>query len=160
MDALKLTSPAFQEGCPIPKRYTGFGEDLSPALCLSGLRGEPVSLAVILEDLDVPLCKTYCHWLIWNLPPVAEIPEGISHGQSVLSLGNAVQGVGYGSHRYRGPYPPPFVQKAHRYVFRVYALDCTLSLPPTARRRTLVKAMSGHILQQASLSGTFRRPKS
>lgn len=158
MDTLRLTSPAFQDGGAIPKRYTGFGEDLSPALCLSGLCDTAVSVALVLEDLDVPLCKTYCHWLIWNLPPMAEIPEGIPHGQIVLSLGKAVQGVGYGSHCYRGPYPPPFLRKAHRYVFRAYALDCLLDLPPAAQRRALMKAMSGHILQEASLLGTFRRP--
>lgn len=158
MDALRLTSPAFQEGRPIPRRHSGFGEDLSPALRLSGLCRETVSLALILEDLDVPFCKAYCHWLIWNLPPMAEIPEGVPHGSSVLSLGNAVQGVGYSSHRYRGPCPPPFSRSPHRYVFRAYALDCRLDLPPAARRRALAVAMSGHILQEASLSGTFRRP--
>lgn len=158
MDTLRLTSPAFSEGGAIPVRYTGFGEDLSPVLCLSGLYGGAVSMALVLEDLDVPLCKTYSHWLIWNLPLLAEIPEGVPHGPSVLSLENAVQGVGYGRHRYRGPHPPPFHHKAHRYVFRVYVLDCRLDLPPAARRRALIKAMSGHILQEASLLGTFCRP--
>lgn len=158
MDALRLTSPAFEEGCPIPKRHTGFGEALSPAMHLSGLGREAVSLALTLEDLDVPFCRTCCHWLIWNLPPMAEIPEGIPHGPSVLSLRNAAQGVGYGRHRYRGPCPPPFLRGAHRYVFRAYALDCKLDLPPTVRRRALLQAMSGHILQEASLAGTFQRP--
>lgn len=157
MDILKLSSPAFQEGGSIPKRHTGFGEDLSPALCLSGLRDDAVSIVLILEDLDVPFCKTYCHWLIWNLPPMKDIPEGIPHGPSVLSLGNAVQGLGYGAHCYRGPYPPVFDRNTHRYVFRAYVLDCRLELPPSARRRALMKAMSGHILQEASLLGTFRR---
>lgn len=157
MDTLKLTSPAFQEGGSIPKRHTGFGEDVSPALRLSNLCEEAVSVTLVLEDLDVPFCKPYCHWLIWNLPPMAEIPEGIPHGPSVLSLGNAVQGVGYGNHRYRGPYPPVFHRVAHRYVFRAYALDCRLELPPAARRRVLMKAMSGHILQEAALQGTFQR---
>lgn len=157
MDTLKLSSPAFQEGGSIPKRHTGFGEDLSPALRLSGLCDNAVSIALILEDLDVPLCKTYCHWLIWNLPPMTDIPEGIPHGPSVLSLGNAVQGIGYGANRYRGPHPPPFLRIPHRYVFRAYVLDCRLNLLPASRRRTLMKAMSGHILQEASLLGIFRR---
>lgn len=157
MDTLTLASPAFEEGCSIPRRHSGFGEDLSPALRLSGLCRETVSLALVLEDLDVPFCKIYCHWLIWNLPPMAEIPEGIPHGPSVLSLGNAVQGVGYGRHCYRGPCPPPLLRSPHRYVFRAYALDCRLDLPPAARRRALIKAMLGHILQEASLSGTFQR---
>ena len=46
---------------------------------------------------------------------------------------------------------------AHRYVFRSYVLDCRLNLLPASRRRTLMKAMSGHILQEASLLGIFRR---
>lgn len=157
MDALRLTSPAFEEGCPIPTRHTGFGEDVSPSLCLSGLCDEAVSMALVLDDLDVPLCRHYCHWLIWNLPPMAEIPEGIPYGPVVLSLGNAVQGMGYGAHRYRGPCPPPVVRNPHRYVFRAYILDCRLELSPASRRRTLMKAMSGHILQEAALPGTFRR---
>lgn len=157
MEALKLSSPAFREGCPIPKRHTGFGEDLSPALRLSGICGGAVSVALVLDDLDVPFCKSYCHWLVWNLPPMAEIPEGIPHGPQVLSLGNAVQGVGYGVHRYRGPCPPPVLRKAHRYVFHAYVLDCRLELPPASRKQALKKAMSGHILQKAALLGTFRR---
>lgn len=159
MDTLTLTSPAFQEGCPIPRRHTGFGADVSPALRLQGLCEEAVSLALVLEDLDVPLCSHYCHWLLWNLPPVTEIPEAVPHGPSVLSLDNAVQGVGYGKHRYRGPCPPVFPRKPHRYVFHVYALDCRLELPPTARMRRLQTAMSGHILQEASLMGTCRHMK-
>ena len=157
MNTLTLISPAFAKGCPIPKRHTGFGEDLSPALSLSGLCEAAVSMALVLEDLDVPFCKAYCHWLVWNLPPMAEIPEGIPHGPSVPSLENAVQGIGYGVHRYRGPYPPPFLRTPHRYVFRAYALDCRLDLSPTARRRSLMNAMSGHILQETSLLGTFQR---
>lgn len=156
MDTLALTSPAFQEGCPIPRRHTGFGEDLSPALRLSGLCGEAVTMALVLDDLDVPLCRPYCHWLLWNLPPAAEIPEGVPHGPLVLSLDNAVQGIGYGRHCYRGPRPPAFLRNVHRYVFQVYVLDCRLELPPTTGRRALMGAMSGHILQEASLLGTCR----
>ena len=156
MNTLELTSPAFREGCPIPRRHTGFGEDVSPALRLSGLCGEAGTMALVLDDLDVPLCRPYCHWLLWNLPPVTELPEGIPHGPLVLSLGNAVQGIGYGKHRYRGPCPPAFTKKAHRYVFQVYVLDCRLNLSPAAGRRKLMNAMSGHILQEASLMGTCR----
>ena len=93
METLKLTSPAFADGGSIPKRHTGFGENLSPALCLSGLCDAAVSVTLVLDDLDVPFCKTYCHWLVWNLPPVAELPEGIPHGSSLPALGNAAQAL-------------------------------------------------------------------
>lgn len=157
MDSLTLTSPSFAEGGPIPRRHTGFGEDLSPALCLSGLSPEAISLVVTMDDLDVPFTKIYSHWLIWNLPPQAELPEGIPHGPVLPELGGAAQGVGYGKHGYRGPYPPPFLRTPHRYVFHVYALDCRLELSPEEKRRALLPAMKGHILQEASLMGTFQR---
>ena len=105
-----------------------------------------------LDDPFNDLAKKYVFYV-----KNCDIPEGIPHGPSVLSLGNAVQGIGYGANRYRGPHPPPFLRIPHRYVFRSYVLDCRLNLLPASRRRTLMKAMSGHILQEASLLGIFRR---
>lgn len=142
LDSLKtlvITSPAFRQGGPIPKRHTGFGEDVSPAFRLSGLCPEAVSLAVILDDLDIPLIPAYPHWLIWDIPPTEEIPEHIPCG--ALGPGGAVQGVAYGRNCYRGPRPPFFVRTPHRYIFRFYALDCRLGLAAAAGRRTLLRAM-------------------
>ncbi len=34
------------------------------------------------------------------------IPAEIPQGEQVVALNNAVQGMGYGKHRYRGPKPP------------------------------------------------------
>lgn len=157
MEPLRLSSPAFHPGCPIPGRHTGFGEDVSPALRLSGLAPDTISLAVMMDDLDVPFIKPYHHWLIWNLPPLAELPEGIPPEPVLPELGGAVQGIGYGRHRYRGPRPPVFLRSPHRYVFRAFSLDCRLNLPPRADGKHLLAAMAGHVLQEASLLGTFRR---
>ncbi len=157
MGALILTSPAFSEGGAIPAKHTGFGADLSPELRLEGLTPEAVSLAVLMDDLDIPFCPAYSHWLVWNLPPAETIPEGVPFGAELPALGDAVQGVGYGKHRYRGPLPPFFEPRRHRYRFTVLALDARLELPPESRRRDLMRAAEGHILQQAQLTGYFRR---
>ncbi len=152
---LNVTSPAFSSGEWIPKIHTGDGEDISPALQLQGLCRDAVSLAVILDDLDIPLIPNYSHWLLWNLPPMEEIPANIPYGPSTLR--GAVQGRAYGKNRYRGPYPPAFLKKPHRYVFRVYVLDCFLQLDASARRKALVKAMQGHILQEGQIGGVYHR---
>ena len=152
---LEITSPAFQSGAMLPKLYTGDGEDISPALLLHGLCSETVSLAVVLVDLDVPFFRNYSHWLLWNLPPTKEIPSHIPHGSS--TIGGAVQGRAYGKNRYRGPYPPAFLKKPHRYVFHVYALNCFLTLDASAGRSTLLRAMKGHILQEGQISCIYRR---
>jgi phosphatidylethanolamine-binding protein (PEBP) family uncharacterized protein len=56
-----------------------------------------------------------------------------------------------------GPCPPP--GKPHRYFFRLYALDISLSLPPGAAKADLERAMDQHILGQGTLMGTYERQK-
>lgn len=112
------------------------------------------TLAITLDDASHPLIPNYYHWVIWNLPAGEVIPAGILRGKFVPALGGAVQGRAYGRHRYRGPFPP--LNWKHIYVFTVYALDCALPLGPTARRRDLERAMEGHALQSATLSGVFQ----
>ena len=120
---------------------------------LEGLCAGALSLAVILDDMGHPI-PAYNHWTIWNLPPQPVIPGGIPQGERVEALGGAVQGRGYGRNRYRGPKPP--FHWSHLYHFNVYALDCVLDLPPTARKKDLLAAMEGHILQNALLTGHYR----
>ena len=158
MNPLNITSPSFKNGGIIPNEHTGFGEDTSPMLQIGGLSPETVSLAIVMDDLNIPFCKAYNHWIIWNIPRMETLPAAIPHGQTVPSLGGAVQGIGYGANRYRGPKPPAFLRKPHTYVFRVYALDCFLELPSHSRKRAFMKAMEGHILQYGELLGQCSHP--
>ncbi|WP_243135074.1 MULTISPECIES: YbhB/YbcL family Raf kinase inhibitor-like protein [Blautia] len=116
-----------------------------------------VSVAIIMNDLDIPMVKEYTHWLIWNIPPQKEIPENIPYGPVVQELGNAVQGTAYGKNRYRGPKQPIFIRNTHRYVFRIYTLDCILKLPKDAGRKELLDAIKGHVIQEGSITGRYKR---
>lgn len=114
-------------------------------------------MAIIMDDLDVPFIKPYNHWIIWNIPAMEAVPEGVPEGSVVHSLGDAIQGIGYGRNRYRGPKPPFFVRTAHHYEFHFFILDTFLQLEKTAKRKELLAAMQGHILQRGKLSGFCRR---
>lgn len=151
MEELLVTSPAFLEGGWIPQRHTGRGADISPELRLENLAGGAHSLAVTLEDLD--LLGGFSHWVIWNLPARAVVPEGIPRGGVVAGLG-ATQGRAYGWHRYAGPKTP--LRMTHRYRFTVYVLDCPLTLSEKSGKRALLRAMEGHILQKGCLTGRFQ----
>lgn len=153
MDTLTITSPCFLDGEQIPAVHTGHGQDQSPELILHGLCREAVSIAVIMNDMGHPV-PAYNHWVIWNIPVMPRIPGSISHGSYVEELPGAVQGIGYGKHKYRGPKPP--FHWSHIYHFNVYVLDCKLELTPAARKKDLLSAMEGHILQQAVLTGHYR----
>jgi len=151
---LTVTSSAFENLGAIPDKHTGHGEDISPDLQLSELMESAVSIAIIMDDLDVPWKSNYTHWVIWNIPAVTYIPEGISHGEAVLELYGAVQGVAYGHNRYRGPMPP---FGTHRYQFHVFVLDTTLDLDSSCGKSDLLDAIEGHILQYGTLTGWYPR---
>ena len=153
MKKLIVTTPAFEHEGLIPIKYTGRGADISPELNLQNLAEHAKSIAVIMDDLGHPIPE-YNHWIIWNIPLTETIPANIPQGEVVESLSGAIQGRGYGKHRYRGPKPP--FNWSHRYRFAVYTLDCVLDLPASSKKRDLLKAMDGHVLQQAALVGHYR----
>lgn len=153
MEKLTVSSPCFKDGGLIPVKYTGHGEDISPALVLDGLSEKAVCITIIMNDMGHPI-PAYNHWIIWNIPAISLIPENIPQGERVDSLGGAMQGCGYGKRRYRGPKPP--FKWSHIYHFNVFALDCCLDLPNTSRKKDLLEAMQGHILQQGVLTGHYR----
>lgn len=154
-DTLHIESNAFKHNDFMPLKHTGRGEDISPELTLMDISPDAKSIAIIMDDHDVPVVGILNHWVIWNIPVQYIIPENIPYGAVVDSLGGAVQGVGYGKHRYRGPKPPVFIKKAHHYQFHVYVLDCMLELDSSSGKKELLKSMDGHIIQYGSLIGKF-----
>ena len=154
---LKVTSNAFKDGQYMPVDYTGFGKDMSPDFRLHNLSKKAVSIAIIMDDLDIPFLPAYNHWLIWNIPAMQEIPEKIPHGPEIPGLGNARQGIAYGKNKYRGPKQPVFIRNMHRYVFRIYVLDCFLDLTAASVKKDLTEAMEGHVLQQGRIMGKYKR---
>jgi len=56
---------------------------------------------------------------------------------------------------YNGACPPP--GKAHRYFFKVYALDTKLNIKSGATKSQLEAAMSGYILAQGEMIGKYGR---
>ena len=146
--SLKVTSSAFSEGGKIPNKYTCDDSNVSPPLRIENVPASAKSLALIVEDPDAP-DRTWTHWFVWNIDPrTTEIRE-----KSVPQ--NAVQGTSdFGSASYGGPCPP---SGTHRYYFKVYALDTTLTLPSSTKKAALEKAIAGHIVADGSLMGTYSR---
>lgn len=152
IEHIEVTSSAFEEDGTIPDVYTGRSLDISPDLELEGLSDKAVSIAIVMDDLDVPWSSNYTHWVIWNIPASSSIPQAIPPGEVVPSLGGAVQGKAYGSHQYRGPNPP---FGAHRYQFHIFVLDNMLELSSSATKAELVSAIDGHIIQYGAITGWY-----
>jgi Raf kinase inhibitor-like YbhB/YbcL family protein len=155
---MQLHSSAFSDGAPIPRRYTGDGEDRSPPLAWQGLPPMARELALIVDDPDAPSKEPWVHWVIYNLPSeLTELPEGIVTAVHAPVAPGAVQGKNsWNSVGYRGPAPPKG-HGTHRYYFKLYSLDTPLGMPAGLDKAGLVKKMEGHILCEAVLMGTYQR---
>jgi Raf kinase inhibitor-like YbhB/YbcL family protein len=149
----QLTSGAFRHGEAIPAVHTCEGKDVSPPLAWTEPPTGTKALALISDDPDAPM-GTWVHWVLYNLPPSARaLPEGFP--TDAQRPDGARQGTtDFGRTGYGGPCPP---SGTHRYFFKLYALDATLSLKPGATKQDLEAAMQGHVLATAELMGTYRR---
>lgn len=154
MSEFILTSPAFDAGGTIPREHTRNGDNLSPPLEFSGIPAGTVTLAVIMDDVTDP-AKPVNGWALWNVPPLAALPAGVPAEATIRGLGGAVQSGAYHNHSYRGPKRVRF-GAARTYKFTAYALDTVIDEPPTAFAEEFLATAHGHILGQASLSGTYK----
>lgn len=145
---LTVSSPAFSDGQEIPGKYTCDGEDLSVPLAWFGVPEGIQSIVLIVDDPDAP-GGVFVHWVLYDLPAdISMLEEG------AMDIGT--QGVnGFRNNGYNGPCPP--TGPAHRYYFKVYALDTTLGLQPGASKAQVEDAMQGHILVDGQLMGTYQR---
>lgn len=151
VSAIDVTSTAFSSGGSIPQTYTCDDQDISPHLSFANLPAETQSLVVICDDPDAP-SGTFVHWVLYNLPAdTTSLTEG--SGSSATLASGAMHGANdFGSTVYGGPCPP---SGTHRYYFKVYALDTTLSLAAGASKSQVEAAMAGHILSSGQLMGTY-----
>jgi hypothetical protein len=157
MGNLKLTSPAFSDGGEIPRECGYKNGNLEPPLGISAIPEGTKSLALIMDDPDAmePAGKVWVHWVVWNIPSPPY--GGIEYTDVILFKIKDQPGIGegitdFGERGYGGPAPP---DKKHTYIFKLYALDKTLDLYAETEKVDLEKAMEGHILEQATLTGTY-----
>jgi len=149
--SITVTSPSFTEGARIPVDHTCDGKELIPELVLSSPPENTKSLVIFVEDLDAP-SGALVHMVAFNVTPeLRKLPSG-------TELVNAGEAARFGLNdfkvaHYSGPCPPK--GEAHRYRFRVVALDTTLNLPEGTPRGQLDEAIDGHIIGEGILTGQF-----
>jgi hypothetical protein len=143
-----LSSDAFAHGDEIPRRHTCEGEDISPALSWGDPPAEARAMVLIVDDPDAPR-GTFTHWVAWNIDPMA---GGLREGES----GPAEGRNDFGTAGWSGPCPPPG-HGAHRYFFRLHALDAEVHVGFQGGRRELERAIAGHVLATAELMGRYER---
>jgi len=157
---LTLTTTAFEDGGIIPNKYTqSDANPVSPKLEWTNVPAGVVSFALIMHDPDTAPGKKVediLHWMAFNIPASAMgLPEGVPATANLpdgtvqaKSFRGAVGYMGPGAGA-AGPY--------HHYTLELFALDTKLDLGPDATRADVLKAMDGHVVAKAALTGRFHR---
>jgi Raf kinase inhibitor-like YbhB/YbcL family protein len=161
--AMILSTSAFQDGGPIPVKYTQAGDQISPGLTWTNTPSNTVTFVLHMHDLEVARNHTsddQLHWLVWNIPGSAtSLPEGVPQGADLKDGSHQISASGPA---YRGP-GAPASGPMHHYTFELYALDTKLDVQASAdafeTRTNVMKAMQGHILGKAVYVGLFHRPQ-
>ena len=139
MSDFSITSPDFDDGAEIPKKFGYKFENEEPNISFNRPPPNTTTLALIMDDPDAmgAVGKVWVHWLQYqNLTASSTIEGKTDFGE-----------IGYG-----GPAPP---DKRHTYIFKAYALDTELELKEGFSKQELEDAMEGHIIEEAKLTGTF-----
>lgn len=147
----ELSSTAFLQGDLIPNIYTCMDRDMSPPLTWGDPPVGTVSLALIMDDPDAP-AGTWIHWIVYNISPsLRGLPEDTP--RDLPPEQGQTGTTSWGRTGYDGPCPP---SGTHRYFFKLYALDVTISQTAVTAAQ-LLQGMQGHILDQTELMGTFHK---
>lgn len=158
--SIKLSSAAFGNERPIPKQFTGYGDDLSPPLAWNDPPPATQQFVLICEDPDAPTPEPWVHWTLYNIPAdVRSLSPGLPARRTLQHPAGVAQGCNSWGPRqfgYRGP-APPSGHGVHHYHFRIFALDTALALKPGIDKSTLLSAIQGHVLDKGELIGLYQR---
>lgn len=150
--AIELSSPAFADGAHMPVRFTADGAGVSPPLTWGALPAGTLSIALVAEDADSPTPSPLVHAIVWGLPADTQrIAEGALGAEGEVGRNSFL------SQGWLAP-DPPTGHGDHRYVFQLFALDCTAEdLGEAPGRGAVVNAMAGHVIGAGVMTGIYAR---
>ncbi len=157
-----LTSTDLQGQLTNAQVFAGFGctgDNISPQLAWANAPEGTKSFAITLYDPDAPTGSGWWHWVMFNVPASENdlkadagnlesglAPEGST--QSITSFGK----VGFGGAC------PPEGDKAHAYIFTVYALSIEkIELGADAPPAMVGYYLNANVIQKSSLISYYKR---
>lgn len=156
---MELISPAFPDGGQIPARHataSAGGLNQSIPYAWSEAPADTRSFALSVVD-EAPIAHRWVHWIVVDLPStVTALDEGVSNSSAMPPPARELVNT-HGSEGYSGPQPPPG-SGMHPYVATLYALDVeTVDAPEAPTAEQFERAVAGHAIGTATITGTFSR---
>jgi Raf kinase inhibitor-like YbhB/YbcL family protein len=160
-----LTSPAFKDGTPMPKKVSNntpgnancVGENVSPPLSWSNPPAGTKSFALTMVDAEGRGGTGVNHWVAYGIPvSVTGFAEGEGSKPSDKYVGGKGT-AGGGATTYMGPCTPAGMP--HHYTFILIATDLEpRELPPGLTRDELYAKLNGRTKGATGLVGLFGSP--
>jgi Raf kinase inhibitor-like YbhB/YbcL family protein len=148
---MSVTSPEFSNGV-IPRRFTCYGEGVSPPIFWSAPPPGTKSLALVVDDSATPISPRV-YWIVFDISPATtdlQIGSLPPHAREAFnSAGNA---------HYNAPCPQG---KPHNYRFTVYALNTFFgrTLPTNPRLLQALTAIAPHVTARGTLTARACPPQ-
>lgn len=178
-DVFTISSPDFKNGASLAKKneFSGFGcgqavlgpydicasdgnrfdglncngQNIAPTIHWNNPPEKTRSFAFTVYDPDAPNDGGWWHFIVYNIARDIREISGNKIPQGAIAVTNDG-----GTKYYMGPCPPAG-DKAHRYIFTIYALDTNLDLPATATTGLASYMINRHKLASASIFATYQR---
>jgi Raf kinase inhibitor-like YbhB/YbcL family protein len=143
---IELVSAAFAPDGPMPPTAE------SPPLAWGAVPEETRSIALVMEDVDVPFPRPLVHVIAYAIDPgTTELPAG-----ALEATRTALGYNGAGRLAYLAPAPIPG-HGPHHYVFTLLAVDYVPRFDQSPTRGRLLDAIAGHVVALGELTGTVER---
>ena len=161
-EGLTLRSTDISGQLSMNEVFNGFGctgKNISPELSWTNVPKGTKSFAISVYDPDAPTGSGWWHWIVFNIPKdVTSLKAGAGDASSGLLPKGAVQNmIDYGFAGFGGACPPQG-DKAHRYVFTVYALDVEkFDLDGKQSAAIAGYYINSHTIEKASLIAYYGR---
>ena len=115
------------------------------------------SFAITVYDPDAPTGSGWWHWLVVNIPATTTSISTDASAQGKLPKGAVETMTDYGSATFGGACPPKG-DKAHSYLFTVYALDVEKLYVTAKSDSALVGYMiNQHVIDKATIMSYYQR---
>ena len=157
--SLTLKSPDITN--PLNKNlvYNKFGcsgLNISPQLIWANPPKNTKSYAITVFDPDAPIEGGWWHWIVINIPKnINKIKRGASKKdmpKGSIELENSYGEVGFG-----GACPPKY-DKAHHYIFTIYALNVDkLPIKENSTIEDVISLIKAHTIAKSSIVSTYKR---
>jgi len=155
--SIDVSSPAFDDGMPIPATYTADGAGISPPLAWRDIPANADSLLLVVEDADAPTPHPLVHAIAVGLVPAeGGLGAGALDDEDVTGLTFRMGLNSYLQPRWLPPDPPPG-HGVHHYAFQVFALAAGPELPEVPGRDTVLETIRERAIAGGCLIGTYER---